>query len=369
MLNGSPRGKKGNTEILTEAFLAGIAKTDKGARIDRVYTNTLRIQDCTGCFGCWNKTPGKCVIRDDMEAVLQKYVEADVIIYATPLYHFGMTAQLKRLIERTLPIVKPYMVKMGNQYMHPSRYEKHGQKHILISNCGFPEIHHFDNLVAHMNTITGGLAETILCTGGEMLGLKEAGNLSGNYLESVEQAGLEFASGGSISEGTRMELKKSFIELTAFVNMANSSWNVPGDTAPTLEEVHGIAEAQNPGNILSASALPENQGGKTMAALMNGMLKNFDGETAKEMRMTLEMDFTDIGESYYFVIKDGTCALREGHAEKPTTTIMAPSTVWNDISAGRKNGATAMMQGLYSVKGDFGFMMKFSKVFPSGFRR
>jgi len=366
MLNGSPRGKNGNTNKLTEAFLGGIEKSRKDMAITRVFTNTLKIQDCTGCFGCWNKTPGKCVIHDDMDTVLKNYIEADAIIYATPLYHFGMTAQLKRLIERTLPTIKPYMIKTGDQYVHPSRYENKNQKHILISTCGFPEMHHFDNLVAHMNTITGGLDETILCTGGEMLALKEAGDLCGDYLESAEKAGAEFVAGGRITDGTRSELKKSFIGVRAFVDVANSSWNVPGDTVPSLEEVHGTIEQEYAGDgILSASVTGNNSGKKIMAAYMNGMLKTFRGENAKNLNMTLEMDFTDIGEAYNFVIRDGTCALREGHAEKPTTTIRTPSSVWNDIGSGKKSGATALMQGLYSVKGDFGFMMKFSEVFGS----
>ena len=367
MLNGSPRGKNGNTNILTEAFLGGIEKTGKDITVTRVFANALNIRDCSGCFSCWNKTPGKCIFRDDMETVLKNYIEADLIVYATPLYHFGMTAQLKRLIERTLPIIKPYMVKIGNQYIHPSRYEKKEQKHILISNCGFPEMHHFDDLVAHMNTITGGLDESILCTGGEMLALREAGDLCKEYLEAANEAGVEFITDGRISELTRSELKKSFIGVRAFVDVANSSWNVPGDTVPSLEEVHGtIAQEDAGGSILSATGTAQKSGEKIMAACMNGMRKSFRSENAKTLSMTLEMDFTDIGEAYHFVILDGKCDLREGHAEKPTTTICAPSTVWTDISMGKKNGATALMQGLYSVKGDFGFMMKFSEVFASG---
>ena len=250
MLNGSPRGKKGNTNILTEAFLGGIEKSRKDISITRVFTNELNIKDCSGCFSCWNKTPGKCIFNDDMETVLENYIEADIIIYATPLYHFGMTAQLKRLIERTLPINKPYMVKIGNQYIHPSRYEKKEQKHILISNCGFPEIHHFDDLVAHMKTITGGLDEAILCTAGEMLRQKESGDLCKEYLEATMKAGSEFIEDGRISEGMRSELKKSFIGIRVFVDVANASWNVPGDTAPSLEEVHGTIGQDN-ANILS----------------------------------------------------------------------------------------------------------------------
>ena len=152
VLNGSPKGIESNTDILTEAFLNGIKKTDRLVEFQKYYLTTMQINNCTGCYTCWNKTPGKCVFHDDMERILSAYIEADVIVYATPLYHFGMTALLKKMIERTLPIVKPFIVKIGDHYRHPSRYEEKARKHILISTCGFPERHHFDNMVEHFNT-------------------------------------------------------------------------------------------------------------------------------------------------------------------------------------------------------------------------
>ena len=76
VLNGSPRGEKSNTMRLTNAFLNGMAEAITITKeILPVYK--MNIKPCTGCFGCWNKTPGKCCISDDMTSVIDKILAAD----------------------------------------------------------------------------------------------------------------------------------------------------------------------------------------------------------------------------------------------------------------------------------------------------
>lgn len=58
------------------------------------------IKPCLGCFACWNKTPGKCVITDDMAEILAKMIAADVIIWSFPLYYYSVPGGLKNLIDR-----------------------------------------------------------------------------------------------------------------------------------------------------------------------------------------------------------------------------------------------------------------------------
>ena len=108
ILNGSPKGEHSNTLKLTNAFIDGY--TQRGAaNIDRIDINKLQIHPCKGCFACWEKTPGKCVMHDDMSGVLKKILQADIIIYSFPLYHFSLPSQLKMLIDRLLPMYLPFM--------------------------------------------------------------------------------------------------------------------------------------------------------------------------------------------------------------------------------------------------------------------
>ena len=364
VLNGSPRGKNGNTNTLTEAFLQGLSESGKEIAVTRHFVANMNIHDCTGCYACWNRTPGKCAIRDDMEQILSDMRKADVIVYATPLYHFGMTAALKRVFERTLPLSKPYMVMRNGHYRHPSRYETKAQKRILISNCGFPERHHFDAMVTHFNILAGGkLDGTILCAGGEMLRVPDAKELCRPYLESVVRAGRELASDGSISADTSSELAKNFVDLESFVDVANLSWNVPGDNPPSPDVAHGrVPGAAGLENVQTAQA-GNGAAGASMSDYMEGMVRTFRPEGAKGIKLVLQMEFPDIGEAYHLDVGGGMCVLHEGRAENPTTTIRAPSDVWRDIGAGKINGASALMSGKYKVLGDFSIMMKFSEIF------
>lgn len=232
-LNGSPRARKSNTNRLLEPFLAGAREA--GAQTEIIYAAELNIKDCLGCFSCWNKTPGCCILKDDMVAVLEKIKCADIVVWATPLYHFGMTARLKRIMERTLPLCKPYIVKRGDHYSHPHRYAEQNTKNLLISNCGFPERHHFDALVEQfkvLSAVENALIGAILCPAGEILAHLDCPW----YFDALRRAGQEVVTGGCVSAETMAILAKDFIPLEIFLEKANESWNVPGDTPPTLAE-------------------------------------------------------------------------------------------------------------------------------------
>ncbi|HPJ30203.1 MAG TPA: flavodoxin family protein [Methanothrix sp.] len=77
----------------------------------------LDIKPCKGDLGCWQKHPGEYVIRDDMQQLYPRFREADVIVYASPVYDSGITAPLKAIIDRALPLGQPFMeIKDGHTY-------------------------------------------------------------------------------------------------------------------------------------------------------------------------------------------------------------------------------------------------------------
>ena len=98
ILSASPR-KGGNSDLLCDAFAQGAREA--GHNVKKIYVQDQKIGGCMACYGCRDK--GKCVQKDDMEAVLDKLVAADVIVLATPVYFYAMDGQLKTLIDRTLP--------------------------------------------------------------------------------------------------------------------------------------------------------------------------------------------------------------------------------------------------------------------------
>ncbi len=101
-ISGSPR-KSGNTiAMLNEALSAARAE---GADVELFSVAGKDIQPCDGCWACV-KT-GKCHIKDDVALLFEKMITADGIIFGTPVYFYGMTAQAKAIIDRTISLREP----------------------------------------------------------------------------------------------------------------------------------------------------------------------------------------------------------------------------------------------------------------------
>lgn len=106
-LFGSPR-KGGNTELLLEQALQGAES--EGAEVERVYLTDYTITPCKECHGC--DQTGHCVILDDMQKIYPKLLEADIIILASPIFFYGVTAWAKALIDRSQPLwARKYLLK------------------------------------------------------------------------------------------------------------------------------------------------------------------------------------------------------------------------------------------------------------------
>lgn len=98
IISASPR-KGGNSDLLCDQFLLGAKEA--GHNVEKIFLRDHKINYCLGCGVCNNTH--KCVQKDDMKALLDKMVEADVIVLATPVYFYTMDAQLKTFIDRCVP--------------------------------------------------------------------------------------------------------------------------------------------------------------------------------------------------------------------------------------------------------------------------
>jgi multimeric flavodoxin WrbA len=97
VLSASPR-KGGNSEMLCDQFMLGAKEA--GNQAEKIFLRDKKINYCVACDGC-KRNGGNCVQKDDMAEVLDKMIEADVIVMATPVYFYTMDAQMKTLIDRT----------------------------------------------------------------------------------------------------------------------------------------------------------------------------------------------------------------------------------------------------------------------------
>ena len=101
-LSCSPRSG-GNTETLVAEALEG--GRSEGAEVELFGVAGKEIRPCDGCQTC--VTTGICHIEDDMQGVFRKMVEADGIIFGTPIYYYSVTAQAKAIIDRTFSLGRP----------------------------------------------------------------------------------------------------------------------------------------------------------------------------------------------------------------------------------------------------------------------
>ena len=98
ILSGSPR-RGGNSDILCDEFARGAAERDN--HVEKIRVSDKKIGYCRACYYC-RDNGGACVLKDDMAEVLQKMIDADVIVLASPVYFYSIDAQLKAVIDRTL---------------------------------------------------------------------------------------------------------------------------------------------------------------------------------------------------------------------------------------------------------------------------
>ena len=103
ILNGSPRN--GNTAAMVKAFAEGAESA--GHEVCVLHVGKMKIGGCLGCEYCHGKGEGKCIQKDDMEQVMPAYKEADMIVFASPIYYAAPTAQLQAAIQRMYSIGKP----------------------------------------------------------------------------------------------------------------------------------------------------------------------------------------------------------------------------------------------------------------------
>ena len=95
VLTGSPR-RNGNSAYLAEQFIKGARES--GHDIYRYDCAFRQVEPCRACNRCG--MDGPCVIKDDFDELRPRLVEADMVVFATPMYYFGMSAQMKRVIDR-----------------------------------------------------------------------------------------------------------------------------------------------------------------------------------------------------------------------------------------------------------------------------
>nr|AIF25988.1 putative hypothetical protein [uncultured bacterium Ad_113_F04_contig1] len=220
VLNGSPK-KKSDTFRLTEAFLKGLNKKAEH-EVHVINVIEKKIAPCRGCFGCWQRQDGHCVIQDDQNGILDLYRNADVIIWSFPLYCYAMPSHLKALLDRTIPLVKMNMVQEKDGTVRHEELADFSRIHTLvICGCGFPDWDgNFDGLKAMCRICFGG-PDMVCVPETPLLNIPAAAPVADPLLARFEAAGEEYAAALHLSPETVAALETPMIPKEDYIRNVN----------------------------------------------------------------------------------------------------------------------------------------------------
>jgi multimeric flavodoxin WrbA/putative sterol carrier protein len=325
---------------------------EAGAAVETVHLREKTIRNCAGCFTCWTKTPGICLHKDDMtKALFPKWLEADLVVYATPLYHYHMNAAMKTFIERTLPALEPFFREEENRTHHPLRY-KHPRV-LFLSVAGFPEDEIFDQLSAWVQFVygrAGAVVAEIYRPAAESMVNPYFRDKVNDIYAATAQAGREIVASMQVRPQTMKRIKQVIAEDKAmFHKIGNLFWKTC------------IAEGVTPKEFAKKGLIPRPD---SIESFMMILAMGFNAEAAGDTSATFQFNFNgETQASCHFDIRDGKLEAKKGAAENASLTINSPFELWMDIMAGKADGQQMFMEQKYTVDGDLNLLLRMNEFF------
>ena len=147
----------------------------------------MTIKPCRGCFACWVKHPGVCAIKDDEESILRELAASDLWVFFTPVTFGGYSSALKKALDRSIPVLLPFFIKVNGEIHHPQRY-MNSRKLIVVGTQ--PEADEeaeriFRDLV-HRNALNLASLKTVSCIIDEGIDDSQARRKIGEILAEAE---------------------------------------------------------------------------------------------------------------------------------------------------------------------------------------
>lgn len=232
-INGSPETNKGTTAMILEPFLQGIKKA--GYDTELLYASRLKIKPCScSVMHCWNDTPGECCIQDDMELVYPKLREAEIVIFATPVY-IPLPGAMQNFINRLCPLINPVLQFREGRTRARIRQGVNVRKFVLVASGGWWELGNFDTLVRIIKELS---EDASVEFGGAVLRphahlMKFKGEFTADGLDIVDalnSAGMELVQPGGMTKSTLDRISRPLItqeEQWRRYEKAGEAWQDP----------------------------------------------------------------------------------------------------------------------------------------------
>ena len=347
-LNSSPRiDSHSKTKLLLNALTEGMSRA--GGDVEVVDLKKKKIRQCIGCFTCWTRTPGVCVQKDDMsEELFPKWMDAELIVYATPVYHWTINASIKTFIERTLPGTEPFFVKDGERWKHPVRHKHH--RYVALAVAAFPEDEVFSQVSSYFRFVYGDqLVAEIYRSASEMIVQPFNHDILEDILDATKQAGEEIVRSLAVTAETRARITQSVGDFESFAQVGNAMWKTC------------IAEEITPQEMEKKGVIPRPDSVETFMQIMQ---MAFNRQEADGTKMNIQFVFNgNHPGSCFFAIENGTCTTHPGKADNPDLTIDAPFDVWMDIITGKADGQQMFENGICRAGGDVFLLAQMNRLF------
>lgn len=224
-VNGSPRGKRGNTWRILNALKTGLVQG--GASVQIINLNEKKIDMCVGCLRCWDKYKGgeiKCILNDDVSRILEELLGSDMILFGTPLYYEMVTGLLKLFLERMVMLHNADIIQRGGIYTHDIALPV--PPLAFVCSCDLPGLHNFEIVSAYMNRVAFDLktrlvAEIYQCEARLMRWPETAAQIIVAAQEEIwVRAGKELAETGALSEHTDRLLRVPMVAYAHYIQTA-----------------------------------------------------------------------------------------------------------------------------------------------------
>jgi multimeric flavodoxin WrbA/putative sterol carrier protein len=339
-INSSPRtGGESRSEKLLSLLVDGMKQ--EGADVEVINLREYNVKFCQGCYSCWTKTPGVCIHKDDMSRTLYpKWLESDIVIYSTPLYHRTFSAMLKAFIERTLPAALPYLESDGDRTNHPVRDRV--PDFVMLSVAGFPELEEFqllsDLVQYNFNTGRSRLLAEIYRTSSQPLTHKLYREIAEDVYNAVKTAGQEIIRDGKVADRTMARITQPIQKKSEMVKISNMQWQTCIDKKITPRQF------DKSGDIPSQ---------KTIEDMMLLMSLGVNGPEAR--KTDAKVQFLLSGQqsgAFYLDIQNGLINAVSGETDQADVIIKTPFELWRDIMEAKADGTQMLMEGKYQVEGD-----------------